>query len=371
MSRATVAAVKCEDYDEDKVLDSIKEGLGLLGLNEKLGGQTLLVKPNCLSPKPPSHCVTTHPSVVRGVVRIFKELHKDITIGDQPGGTHGEKALRVSGIRKVGEEEGVKVTTFEREGYEHIKLLGLLKDCYFAKTYLNADLVISLPKLKTHAQTKFTGAIKNVFGAVPLKTRRDAHSLADLLSEAVVDIYSFSPPDLHIMDGVWAMEGDGPSQGDPRHLGLILLSEDGVALDAVASYLIGFDPMEIHTTRIAHERGLGIGDLNRIDVVGEDIRQHRKKFKPPRNIFIKNPKALSWLLYSLSSVKPKLYRKNCSQCEQCVKICSVDAIKMDPYPVIDYRRCIECFSCSEVCERDAIKPKRIFHIPILSKLVRV
>lgn len=370
MSRATVAAVRCEDYDGTKVQSSIEKGLELLRIARRPKTQKVLVKPNCLSPKSPPLCVTTHPSIVRSVVRILKPLHKDITIGDQPGGAHGEKALEVSGIKKVAEEERVKVTTFEKEGYERVKLPGPLKTGYFAKTYLKSDFVISLPKLKTHAQTKFTGAVKNVFGAVPLKTRRLAHSLAELLSEVLVDIYSFSPPDINIMDAVWAMEGDGPSQGQPRYLGLILLSEDAVALDAVASYLIGFDPMEVHTTRIAHVRGIGVGDLGEIEVLGEDIDSYRKKFKPPTNLFMKNAKLLSWLLYSLSSVKPKFFRKYCNRCGGCLKICSVDAISMNPYPMIDYDRCIECFSCVEICEADAIQPKRMFHIPILSKLVR-
>ena len=368
MSRAKVVLVRCENYDEPQVQRSIEKGVALLGIRNQLEVEKVLIKPNCLSPKSPPLCVTTHPSVVRAVVRIFKPSCQEITVADQPGGAHGEKALQTSGIKSVADGEGVRVTSFDREGYERVELAGLLKDGYFAKAYLQSDLVVSLPKLKTHAQTKFTGAVKNVFGAVPLKTRRLAHSLAELLSEAVVDIYSFSPPALNIMDAVWAMEGDGPSQGQPRYLGLILLSEDAVALDAVASYLIGFDPMEIHTTRIAHVRGLGVGDLQEIETIGEDPDAYRKRFKPPMNLFMKNAKLLSWLLYSISSVKPKFYRRHCDRCEGCVDVCSVDAISMNPYPLIDYDRCIECFSCAEICGQDAIKPKRMFHLPLLGKL---
>ncbi len=371
MSRATVVAVKCEDYVESEVQYAITKGIELLGMTEALNVPSILIKPNCLSPKSPSKCVTTHPSIVKAVIRISKEWCEEITVGDQPGGTHGEKALEVSGIKGAAEEEGVEVTTFEKQGYEHVGLSGLLETGYFARLYLKSDLVISLPKLKTHAQTKFTGAVKNVFGAVPLKTRRLAHSLAELLSEVLVDIYSFCPPGLNIMDAVWGMEGDGPSQGKPRHIGLILLSEDAVALDAVASYLIGFDPMEVHTTRIAHARGVGVGELREIDVVGEDIDRYRKQFKPPTNLFMKNAKLLSWLLYSISSVKPKFHRGNCTRCGGCLHTCSVDAISMNPYPTIDYNRCIECFACVEICEEDAIRPKRMFHIPILPKPAKV
>jgi uncharacterized protein (DUF362 family)/NAD-dependent dihydropyrimidine dehydrogenase PreA subunit len=367
MSRARVALVRCQAYDGPQVQRSIEEGIELLGMHMRFKVKKILVKPNCLSPKSPSLCVTTHPSVVGAVVRIFKRLCEEITVADQPGAAHGEKALQTSGMKRAGDEEGVRVTTFDKEGYERVELDGLLKDGYFAKTYLQSDFVVSLPKLKTHVQTKFTGAVKNVFGAVPLKTRRLAHSLAELLSEAVVDIYSFSPPALHIMDAVWAMEGDGPSQGKPRHLGLVLLSEDAVALDAVASYLIGFEPMEIPTTRIAHERGLGVGNLREIDMMGEDPDAHRKRFKPPTSFFMKNAKLLSWLLYSVSSVKPKFYRRHCDRCEGCVDVCSVDAISMNPYPLIDYVKCIECFSCAEVCGQDAIKPKRMFHLPLLGR----
>jgi uncharacterized protein (DUF362 family)/Pyruvate/2-oxoacid:ferredoxin oxidoreductase delta subunit len=371
MRRAAVAVVGCEDYDESRVEDAIDQGLECLEIHGEVEAGRVLVKPNCLSPKHPSKCVTTHPSIVKAVVRKCKKWSNDVIVADQPGGTHGDRALEISEIRRAAEAEGVKATTFDKEGYEEVKLPGPLKKGYFARTYLEADFVVSLPKLKTHAQTKFTGAVKNVFGAVPLKTRRLGHCLAELLSEVLVDIYAFSPPQLNIMDAVWGMEGDGPSQGRPKHVGLILLSRDAVAMDAVGSHLMGFDPMEIPTTRIAHARGVGMADLAQIELIGEPIESYRKKFKPPTNFFMNNAKFLSWLLYSLSSVKPKLHKKACNRCEGCVQICSVDAISMDPYPVVDYSRCIECFSCVEICELEAIRPKRMFHVPILSKLTRV
>jgi len=369
MKRALVAAVACEDYEKSRVEKAIEEGLEILDLPARKESERVLVKPNCLSPKHPSKCVTTHPAVVGAVVRKYRDLCSEIVVADQPGGTHGDRALDTSMIRRAAEGEGVQAITFDKEGYDEIELPGPLKMGYFARTYREADFVISLPKLKTHAQTKFTGAVKNVFGAVPLKTRRLGHCLAELLSEVLVDIYAFSPPHLNIMDAVWGMEGDGPSQGRPRHVGLILFSQDAVAMDAVASHLIGFDPMEIPTTRIAHTRGVGVGDLGEIELVGEPIEPYRKRFKPPTNFFMNNAKLLSWLLYSLSSVKPKVYRKACNRCEGCLQVCSVDAISMNPYPVVDYRRCIECFSCAEICELEAIRPKRIFRVPILSKLI--
>lgn len=368
MTRATVAAVRCEAYEDDGVQSALNRALRLIGALDQVRCRSLLVKPNCLSPKSPALCVTTHPAVVRAVIRTLREECDEMIVGDQPGSAHGEKAFEASGIRRVCEEEGVPVTTFEGRGYEPVTVSDAVGECYFAKTYLDADVVVSVSKLKTHVQTKYTGALKNVFGAVPLRTRRVAHALADRLAEALVDIYSYSPPSLNVMDGVWGMEGDGPSQGRPRHLGLLFVSKDAVALDAVASYLIGYEPMEIDTTRIAHERGVGVGDLAEIEVVGEEIDQYRRRFKRPTSLYMRNAKLLSWVLYSLSSVKPKPFRRYCSRCRGCVEICSVDAISMNPYPRIDYERCIECFSCAEICEHDAIKAKRMFHLPFFSRI---
>jgi uncharacterized protein (DUF362 family)/Pyruvate/2-oxoacid:ferredoxin oxidoreductase delta subunit len=368
VTRVKVAAVKTEGYEDDGVQRSLESGLDLIGALDESRCRNLLVKPNCLSPKSPSQCVTTHPSVVKAVVRVMKERCDAIIVGDQPGSAHGERALEVSGIKRVCEEEGVLATTFEGRGYEPVTVSEMLGECYFAKAYLDADLVISVSKLKTHVQTKYTGAVKNVFGAVPLKTRRLAHALAHRLPEALVDIYSYSPPSINVMDAVWGMEGDGPSQGRPKYLGLLFASRDAVALDAVASYLMGFDPMEIDTTRIAHGRGIGVGDLTEIEVVGEEIGEYRRRFKRPTSLYMRNARLLSWMLYSLSSVRPKLHRRHCRKCGGCVEICSVDAISMNPYPRIDYDRCIECFSCAEVCEHDAIRAKRVFRVPLLSRL---
>ncbi len=368
MTRATVAAVRCEDYEDYRVQNALEHGLRLIGALDQVRCRSLLVKPNCLSPKSPSLCVTTHPAVVRAVIKMLRQRCDEMIVGDQPGSAHGEKAFEVSGIRGVCEEEGVPLTTFEGRGYQPVAVSDVVPECYFARTYLDAEVVVSVSKLKTHVQTKYTGALKNVFGAVPLRTRRVAHALADGLAEALVDIYSYSPPSLNVMDGVWCMEGDGPSQGRPRYLGLLFVSKDAVALDAVASYLIGYDPMEIDTTRIAHERGVGVGDLAEIEVVGEEIHQHRTTFKRPTSLYMRNATLLSWILYSLSSVRPKFFRRYCSRCRGCVDICSVDAISMNPYPRIDYERCIECFSCAEVCEHDAIKAKRMFRLPLFSRL---
>jgi ferredoxin len=180
----------------------------------------------------------------------------------------------------------------------------------------------------------------------------------------VTDIFSAISPQLTIMDGIIAMEGEGPAAGSLRRLGVILTSQDAVAMDVVATKIIGLNPMDIYTTRYSDERGLGIGDLQNIEVIGDRIDDVTiPDFKPPSSVTNalarRMPPVLPGFILRQLSVRPNVIERRCTGCVECAKICPTGAVSVtSKIAKIDRDICIECMCCHEVCRFDAIVPKK-------------
>lgn len=330
-------------------------------------GDRVLLKANLLAPSDPAASVTTHPAVVRAAIEAVKDVGGVPVVADSPGYFYAGgkcRALTVCGLKDVADELGVESLQFEAMENPFVKTPvpgGAYLDFIFAaRLALESDVIVTLPKLKTHASTWYTGAVKNMFGAVATKTRKYAHTLAtyERFSSSVVDIYSVMQPRLAIMDAVVGMEGEGPRHGSPKKAGLILASKDPVALDAVASKIIGFDPMEIYTTRNATARGLGNGNLDEIEVLGEQIDAVAVEFAKPSGRRINMPPLVMKFADRLLKVQPVCVQETCDKCGICAKSCPVDAIGMNPYPTIDRAKCIECFCCNEMCPTGAMEIRK-------------
>ena len=231
---------------------------------------------------------------------------------------------------------------------------------HFAKCIFEADVIISLPKMKTHGFTLYTGAIKNLYGTLPGFQKARFHKKyphPDKFSEVLADVYGFVKPQLHLMDGILGMEGNGPATGDLRNTGLLLASTDGVALDTVASHLMGFKKDDIDAIRIAGKRGLGETDLHKIEVIGESLKSALiQDFSLPSNFYMKFvPEFLVHLIGRFVWVKPKADYTKCTGCQVCARGCPVEAITMhNGKPVMDYSKCINCLCCNESCPENAI-----------------
>jgi uncharacterized protein (DUF362 family)/NAD-dependent dihydropyrimidine dehydrogenase PreA subunit len=360
--KSAVAVVPCPDYDRDSVSSAMDDALFMLGGWERFAsrGQRLLVKPNMLSDRPPEAGVTTHPTVVEAVVQRLIDAGAQVAIGDSPSNAHRgvQRHWEVTGYKKVATKFQVDLVSFE--GQTSVRKSVQDREYFVAQPVINNEGVINLPRLKTHNLTILTGAVKNMFGILPGFRKSDLHRKfpkPEAFSRAVVDVFEIKPPVLSIMDGVIAMDGNGPGNGRLRKAGLILASADAVALDAVAGVVMGLAPNQVHTTRLAGKRGLGNADLDRIELRGMaweeiPIRDFRL---PDSNVVNRVPEGLSRLLATLVWIQPRIDANSCTRCGKCVEACPVKCISMTrTSAVIDKDECIQCYCCSEVCPDNAV-----------------
>lgn len=352
---------------------AIRESIELIGGLSKIihPEDKVLLKVNMLNADLPEKAVTTHPAIVKAVIKLIKEIGGKPFVGDAPGIAYQyiEQAWQNTGLRKAAEEEDAKAINFQnirKVGNSHNKRVPVL---HIAEEVMDADVVISLPKLKVHSFTLFTGAIKNLYGTIPGFRKKELHTLAPKsqdFAELMADILFVVKPKLAIMDGIIGMEGDGPAAGPPRKVGVILASNDLVAIDAVASSIIGYDPLDIDIIRVANERKLGAGELNRIEIKGANLDKVKvKDFKLASNINTLVNKMPRFVLFIgrllapyLLKVEPKIERDECTKCGICIKHCPMEAIKMENnYPVINRKKCVRCFCCQEFCPQKVVKIK--------------
>ncbi len=358
-----VSIERCQDYLLDNVRGAVKKSFSNLGGLDKFvkAGDKVLIKPNLLSAKDPSRAITTHPSVVQAVAEEVLALKAKPYIGDSPGGAdRGVKRVwDNTQMSLASHNSGVPLVSFEEKGVEQRKS-HTGKTYYIARPVLEADVIISLGKVKTHTLTLMTGAIKNMFGVIPGFRKGEYHKEApkpENFAEVIVDIFSLVKPRITLMDAVVGMEGDGPSSGDPKYLGFLLASEDAVALDAATSKILGFKDGEIDSTRIAAKRGLGAADFSQIEITGEKIENVKPaSFALPSNRLLKLvPKFLVDLLGPLVWVRPNIYDGTCTNCNICVTNCPLKTISAGKQkPVFDYSRCVNCMCCQELCPQKAI-----------------
>jgi len=364
--RARVAIVRCRSYDPGQVASAVGEALTLLGgLSEVVRpGQTVLLKPNLLSAKDPDRAITTHPAVLAALVAAVRAAGASPSVGDSPGGAlRGvERVWRNTGMLELSERTGVPLVNFEASGSSEKR--GALRSYMIARPVLEADVVINVPKMKTHVLTLYTGCVKNMFGAIPGFGKGRIHNVAPRpvpFARHVVDVYSLVKPALHVMDAVVAMEGDGPSGGRPRSVGAILAGTDGVAVDAVAARMMGIAEGRVPTTRIAAERGLGAARADEIEIVGEDPASFDLEgFALPRagllnlipSFIVKGLKPWIWAIPEMSEE----WGCRGEACALCARSCPAGAISMvSGYPVVSRAKCVECLCCHEVCPEHAVR----------------
>jgi uncharacterized protein (DUF362 family)/ferredoxin len=374
MNRSKVALVACNDYDETKVLNAVRRGVDLLGGMGQFAraGEKIVMKPNVLIGTSPEKCVTTHPSVLKAVGRLLRELDAVVSYGDSPGflGTC-EANMKRAGLKRAADDLGISLADFD-EGKAVVHKSALLNSRFvIANGVLAADGLISLSKLKTHGLVRMTGAVKNQFGCIPGMLKGQYHvKMPDPYNFAtmLVDLNSVIKPRLFIMDAVIGMEGNGPHAGKPRGIGLLLFSTDPIALDSMACKIINLDPEIVPTSAPGEKAGLGTYHDSNIDIVGDDITAFIVKDfdvvrKPP--VKASSGRIRSYIR-NQTCPGPAIDVSKCTLCGTCHEVCPIDpkAIVWDKetgeFPVHNYSRCIRCYCCQELCPQGAISVKSTF-----------
>ncbi len=378
MNQAVVAVRRAHSYDESETRSAVAAVLA------DIGGLPAIVRPrakvfvkvNHLSPpSPPERGIITHPSFTASVLTFLKEITPHITVGDDlhPSTPDG---FEVSGHRTVCDRLGVRLVNLRETGFVRVPWNGaVLKEFYLAREVVEADVIVNLPKLKTHSLTLFTGAVKNLYGTIPGGLRVAFHGQyknPPEFNQVLVDIFAAARPHLTIMDGIVAMEGPGPANGALRDLGVVLASKDAVAVDAVASRIIGLEPLAVGTTRYATGLGLGVSSSDEIQVVGVPIASVAvPRFKLPPiqagEIVGRAPRFLArWVTRQLT-VHPRVVARQCVGCAACAQICPTGAATVVRGRArVTRQTCIRCMCCHEVCRFRAIALRR----SVLGQVVR-
>jgi len=361
-----VSITVCETYDPEAVRGALEAALAPLGGMGRFvrPGMRVLLKPNLIAPLPLDRAVTTHPAVVRAVAEMVQEAGGEVWIGDSPAGPvdHPDSLWRRTGMAEVAAATGARLVPFE--GAEWRRLRG--QDYFIARPVFAADLVITLPKLKTHTLTLYTGAVKNLFGAIPGTRKREVHFRAPAVpdfSRALADVLELVRPGLAIMDGVIGQEGNGPgASGTPRRYGCLAVSADPVALDAVLSRAMGCRPGEVFHLREAAARGLGINNLEMIEVVGDRRALDFGPVRLPavqRILRVPLPGWVAAPLRRATRVRPRLTTpEDCAGCGHCAEACPREAITPGRPPRFQLDLCVGCMCCAEVCPQGVIAPDR-------------
>lgn len=363
--KTKVAIARAAGYGSGSVDAAVKEAVSLIGGVEAVvrPGDHVFVKVNHLPPpSPPERGIITHPRFAEAVLKLLLEVTPHVIVGDDL--RSDSKGFGVSGYRQVCARLGVRLLNLPELGFQKVRCDGvILKEVFVARALLEADVVVDLPKLKTHSLTLFTGAVKNFYGVIPAGLRVQYHGRYKNIEEfgqVLVDIFSLVRPGLTVMDGIVAMEGNGPANGRLRELGLVIAGRDAVAVDAVATQVIGLDPMAVATTRFAHARGLGVGDLAKIEVCGERLEDvavgdYALPSTAAARMLDRLPRPLAALITRQLASRPRVVQARCMGCGACVTVCPTGAARLqDGKAWIDRRHCIRCMCCHEACRYDAV-----------------
>lgn len=342
-------------------------------------GKKVLLKPNLLSGTAPEKAVTTHPAVVAAVIRAAKRrgvAAQDITVADSPGGPHAsglvKSAWKASGIAAVCAEEGVSLYTGTASG-KAPKAEGAKRRFTLLEPVLAADVIIDLPKCKTHMMTGLSAATKNLFGCIPGLQKAEWHMRCpkkEDFGDMLIDLLLTVKPAFAVLDGVVGHEGNGPSGGSPRPLGFVAAAENLLSMDLALCVMLGLAPESVPYLAAAQRRGLCPAAFDPALAAGETaLFAPVDNFRLPdswrkMNFSDSAPRAVRWAVPAVEkwvAPRPKIAPARCIGCGRCAEICPQHTIEVKNKKAhIKPKDCIRCFCCHEVCPVQAIDTKRFF-----------
>lgn len=371
----TVSITQCKTYTYNEVEKAVYDCLdNIAAIKSRIkSGSKVLVKVNLLKKNAPEDAVTTHPAVVEAIVRYLQALGCQVVIGDSPGGPFTVRRLtdiyQAAGMTEVAEKTGCELN-YDIAAVDVInEKAHKLKGMQIIKIAKDVDFIVSAAKLKTHEMMVYTGAVKNLFGVIPGASKAEYHlkmNSAENFAHHLIDICEYIRPVFTVIDAIEGMEGDGPSAGEKRQVGLIMASENPYALDTAAVHIIGLNPLYVPTVKIARARGLFSGELQDLAVKGIPLEAIQiAPFKLPSSVsesflIYLIPKFIKNFLGNTLRPKPVFYYEMCISCGECARGCPAGIIDMSSgRPVLrDPDQCLSCFCCHELCPKKAVDIKK-------------
>ena len=370
-----VVLLKCEEYQLELIKNKITEGLSFFGglQNFIRKDDRVFIKLNCVGPFEPEKAITTHPVFAKAIIQLVKEITPNITIGDNPATKDLMYTLKKNGLYDVIQEENLEIIN----GKEFTTITNsnchIYSDFQVSKAMVDVDVMINLPKLKTHSLAYMTGAQKNLFGFIFGLNKAGWHVKASNpleFGEAINDLYGAildtykNKKILNIMDGIVGLEGEGPSSGGlPKQASAILISPDGISLDRIAVEIVHLDVNKLFINNIGGQRGYGENNLDKITILGNSLVDFQDvHFLPPKdslgNLGLKMLRVK--MIRNLLLEHPVVKHGECIKCGECAKICPPKAMTIKPgeFPRLDKSHCVRCWCCSEVCPQNAIKKSK-------------
>lgn len=336
-------------------------------------GKKVAVKPNLLHKTGVEKCVTTHPSYTRAACEYFTSLGAEVVVCDSPGGVYN-KTLVEGVARETGTLEAAKLGggRFNQDyGFEMTSNHEYSKYSFnIIKPLVEADVIVNLARLKTHALCEMTAAVKNMFGSIPGLQKAEQHARfpsKDSFASMICDVCLINSPQINLVDCVICMEGNGPSGGTLRKMGAVAVSANPFAVDLLCSHMMGYNTDEVGTIKSAISRGLCPDCVEKLEVIGADYKKYVCSFKRPDSTaggLVKQiPSVFGGRLRDALERKPVITKSKCVGCGICKNNCPVDAITIQNKKAkIDKTKCIKCYCCQEFCPKLAVAAKNIFGI---------
>lgn len=352
-------------YDYEPLRERIFSLLTIMDKERIAKGTRVLIKPNLLAPSTVEQAMVTHPLVIRAAAEYALSRGADVRVSDSNAVGAFSRLVSKCGLSDALNDLEVELRPFRESVPVKTDGFGTLE---LSRAAMEADIIINLPKLKTHSQMGLTMAVKNLFGCIVGFRKPEWHYRVgedkDRFAQLLVTIYSIIKPSINLMDGILAMEGQGPgANGIPREMGILAASTDALSLDMAACRLVGIKPMDLLTVRAAHRMGLVDGEPETLN-----MPQATNDFNiPDTGDLLFGPGFARGFLRRNVASRPKNVEGLCKYCDECVKICPAGAVinpggRLD----FDYHKCIRCYCCVEVCPHGAMEKRDTWVKKLLS-----
>jgi uncharacterized protein (DUF362 family)/Pyruvate/2-oxoacid:ferredoxin oxidoreductase delta subunit len=369
-----ISVYGCKEYNSVDLSEVVEKHFLALDENGTIikKDSKVVIKPNLLIRRSPEDATTTNPMFLEAIIKAVQKRGGIAIIAESPGGPYTKVLLKSvysgTGIEAATNNTGATLNYDTGYSVVNTKNSKVCTSFNIIDPIKNADVIISVAKLKTHAMTNMTCAVKNMFGSVPGLMKPEFHlryPQKDLFGEMLVDLCETVRPQISFVDAIVAMEGNGPSGGNPRFMGVTFAGLNPHSVDLFAASLIGFKPGEVPTLKAAINRGLCPENISELEIVGDDYKKYvAHDFKKPKSngpqLFSNLPSFLRKPILAFVTPKPVIRTKDCIGCGKCAESCPKGAITIiSKKAVIDYSKCIKCYCCHEMCPVKSIDIKRL------------